>query len=169
MDSYRLVSFPDKTVLYRQLKILLLVFMLVSWGWTVFAQDSDEIEDRVRSISHQLRCPTCQSMSVKESDAGLSQNMKDKIREMLQEGMSEEEILRFFEDRYGEWILRSPKKQGFNLVLWLAPLVLLIIASLILVRTLLKRSRPAEKKQFTPLSPSEQSRLEKDLDRFETD
>jgi cytochrome c-type biogenesis protein CcmH len=108
-------------------------------------------------------------MSVKESDAGLSQNMKDKIREMLQEGMSEEEILRFFEDRYGEWILRSPKKQGFNLVLWLAPLVLLIIASLILVRTLLKRSRPAEKKQFTPLSPSEQSRLEKDLDRFETD
>jgi len=48
------------------------------------------------------------------------------IREKLGKGESEEQILKYFEDRYGEWILLSPKPQGFNLLVWVLPVVLLI-------------------------------------------
>mgnify|MGYP006286150929 FL=1 len=131
--------------------------------------DNGDLENRVREISHQLRCPTCQAMSVKESDAGLSLNMKNKIREMLKEGKSEDEILAFFVDRYGEWILRSPQKEGFNLILWVTPLALIVIAGAIVIAVLLRKSRQARRDTLQPLSDNERQILEKDLDRFTTD
>ncbi len=129
---------------------------------------ADDLDNQVREISHKLRCPTCQAMSVKESDAGLSVNMKNKVREMLKEGKSEEEILSFFEERYGEWILRSPKKEGFNLLLWLLPGTLLVAASLFLILTLINRNRAKSSNQVDPLSQSEKDQIEKDLKSFQS-
>ena len=88
---------------------MFLFFLLPLCTWA-----DEALEQRVRTIAHQLRCPTCQSMSVKESEAGLANNMKMKIKEMLQAGKSEKQIINFFVIRYGEWILRSPKKEGVN-------------------------------------------------------
>ncbi len=130
---------------------------------------NEELEKQVRDISHQLRCPTCQAQSVKESEAGLSVNMKNKVRELLVQGKSEDEVLQYFEERYGEWILRSPKKQGFNLVLWVTPLVLIVVVGLIVVRVLWVRSGVRKEESPTPLSTLENERLEKDLDRFQAE
>lgn len=129
----------------------------------------EDLDNRVRKISHKLRCPTCQAMSVKESDAGLSLNMKSKIREMLVAGSSEKEILEFFVERYGEWILREPPKKGFNLFLWLAPLVLILLVGFLVIRTLLKKRGLQESSSATPLTSEERKRIEKDLDRFQLD
>ncbi len=130
---------------------------------------ANDMDNRVREISHKLRCPTCQAMSVKESDAGLSVNMKNKVREMLKEGKSEEEILTFFEERYGEWILRSPKKEGFNLFLWLLPIVLIVVASILLFINLWKRSKNAEQKKLNPLSDREKKQIENELKHYQSD
>ncbi|MCG8338880.1 MAG: cytochrome c-type biogenesis protein CcmH [Proteobacteria bacterium] len=130
---------------------------------------NEELENQVREISHQLRCPTCQAQSVKESEAGLSVNMKNKVRELLIQGKSEDEILKYFEERYGEWILRSPKKEGFNLVLWVTPLILIVVVGLIVVRILWNRSGFRREEQLSPLSAQEKARLEKDLDRFQAE
>lgn len=127
---------------------------------------ADDIEKQVRDISHKLRCPTCQAMSVKESDAGLSLNMKQRIRELLKDGKTEAEILQFFEERYGEWILRSPKKEGFNLVLWLLPGLIILIAVILLILSILKRSRQATTNELSPLSEKEQRKIDKDLDQI---
>lgn len=127
---------------------------------------ADATDDRVRKIAHQLRCPTCQGLSVKESEAGFSLNMKSKIRLLLQEGKSEEEILQFFKERYGEWILRNPEKSGFNLILWFLPGVVIVLAALLLFFHL-KKGRPPEKKAAAePLSDREKAQFESDFEKL---
>ncbi|KAK3606757.1 hypothetical protein CHS0354_018351 [Potamilus streckersoni] len=105
---------------------LLSVLIVAVFGRIGYAQDTtDDFEDRVLAISYELRCPICQGLSVGESQSTISNNMKDKVRELLREGKSEEEIYAFFEARYGEWILRSPRKKGWNLLVWILPIAVL--------------------------------------------
>lgn len=142
---------------------------LVLIGVFVFGMFSsaDELDDRVREIAHMLRCPTCQGTSVKESEAGLSLNMKQRIRELLQEGKSEDEILQFFVERYGEWILRSPRKQGFALLLWTLPGLILLVTVLLLFQHLKKKSLiPKPVVETRSLSAKEQQQIENDLKRL---
>lgn len=152
---------------FRSNALFFMFLLLLSSSVTIFGTTDEALEDRVREISHQLRCPTCQAQSVKESEAGLSVNMKNKIREMLKEGRSEKEIISYFVDRYGEWILRSPKKEGFNLVLWVTPLVLVCAVGAIVILVLLKKSRGQQVTQQHPLTSKEQSLLDKDLNKFQ--
>lgn len=156
------------TSLNRIIQSWLIVVVFAGYIFAPFLY-SESIDDQVRRISHQLRCPTCQSQSVKESDAGLSMNMKNKIREMLNEGKSEEEIFDFFVERYGEWILRSPEKKGFNLFLWLAPGFLIVLTVGLLARYLLKRPQLPLQNSVSVLSEKEKAVIEKDLERFKMD
>ncbi|NQU65631.1 MAG: cytochrome c-type biogenesis protein CcmH [SAR324 cluster bacterium] len=145
------------------------VFFLFLIGVFIFGMISsaDELDNRVREIAHMLRCPTCQGLSVKESESGLSLNMKQRIRELLQEGKSEDEILQFFVERYGEWILRSPKKSGFNLLLWVLPGLILIVTVLLLFQHLRKKSQITTAAVETrSLSAKEQQQIENDLKRL---
>ena len=92
--------------------------------------------------------------------------MKSKIRLLLQEGKSEEEILQFFKERYGEWILRNPEKSGFNLILWFLPGVVIVLAALLLFFHL-KKGRPPEKKAAAePLSDREKAQFESDFEKL---
>jgi cytochrome c-type biogenesis protein CcmH len=77
-------------------------------------------------ISKDLRCPTCTGLSVLESDAPFSNQIKDIVKEQVQAGKSKDEILKYFTERYGPWILRSPPKEGFNLVAWGLPIAVLL-------------------------------------------
>ena len=127
---------------------------------------ADELDDKTREISNKLRCPTCQPMSVKDSEAGLSNNMKHKIRELLEEGKSEDEILDFFVERYGEWILRSPKKSGFALLLWVLPGVVLVIAAAILIYAMKRRASSAKMSELKPLTGEEAEKIENALKKI---
>ena len=141
----------------------LLILLILSVGLQTSYAD-EQLENQVRKIAHQLRCPTCQAMSVKESEAGIAVNMKNKIRTMLEEGRSEAEILDFFVERYGEWILRSPQKKGFNLLLWVLPGVLIIFSALMVYLYLRKQSvAPDSNQKLSPLSEDEQAMIEKEL------
>ncbi len=124
---------------------------------------ADELDDQVRKISDRLRCPTCQAQSVKDSEAGLSVNMSLKSREMLKEGKWDREILDFFEERYGEWILRSPKMKGFNLLLWGLPAILILVAVLLLFRSMKARAHQPHVDRLTPLTEEENQKIDNDL------
>ncbi len=162
------------TVHFRRLMLIsiktVLLILLLPLLFPVFPSGSDEaVENQIRTISDKLRCPTCQAQSVKNSDSGLSLNMKSRIRELLKEGRSEEEILDFFEERYGEWILREPPKKGFNLFLWLTPLVLIVVIGFLVIRSLAKRSQKPDEESQVPLTSKEKKQIEKDLNRFQPD
>lgn len=79
------------------------------------------LEEQVRSIAAQLRCPVCQNLSVADSSSELARNMREVIREQLQAGKTPEEVRTYFVSKYGEWILLSPRPRGLSFLLWIGP------------------------------------------------
>ena len=78
-----------------------------------------------------LRCPVCQGMPIAESPSQMAQDMMVLVREMVQEGKNKEEIISYFEERYGEWVLLAPKAYGINLGLWIFPLLFIVLGGLL--------------------------------------
>jgi cytochrome c-type biogenesis protein CcmH/NrfF len=99
-------------------------------------------QDLFRDIASELRCPTCTGLSVLESDAKFSTQIKDIVKEQVEAGKSKDEVLQYFTERYGPWILRAPPKTGFNAIVWVLPSAALLLGPL-LVWLLVWRRRPA--------------------------
>ncbi len=99
-----------------------LVFSL-ALAQTVGNEPPPDLSPQVFEIAKKLRCPVCRGESAAESSAGVTEEMRRQIAEMLAEGKSEDEIIQYFVDRYTEWILYEPPKRGLGLVVWLAPLI----------------------------------------------
>lgn len=78
-------------------------------------------EARAERIGKTIRCAVCQGLSVADSPAPMAQAMMDRIRDQVKEGKSDDEVRVFFEQRYGEFILLSPKAEGLNLIVWIGP------------------------------------------------
>lgn len=94
-----------------------------------------------RAVASGLRCPTCTGISVLESSAPFSEQIKSAVRDQLAQGKSEAEILAFFESRYGPWILREPPKRGVNLVAWILPLAAMLLGPLVIGGIFWRRPR----------------------------
>jgi cytochrome c-type biogenesis protein CcmH len=114
----------------RSLFLLLaaLALMAAIWSWLALAAPQQRtVDQRVKNVASQLRCPVCQGESVAESPAPLAQQMRQVIREQVQVGKSDEEIVQYFASRYGEQnVVWSPPRQGFSLLAWIVPIVLLL-------------------------------------------
>lgn len=91
-----------------------------------------QLEREVFEVAGGLRCPICVNENVAGSNSPISVEMREIIREQLQEGRSQDEIYAYFVARYGEWILLEPPKRGTYLIVWLGPLAggLLALAAL---------------------------------------
>ena len=88
----------------------------------------ENIDEKVKRLSLELRCMTCQNQSVYDSQAEFSNDIKKIVRSKLTEGNSEKEIKEFLIARYGEYILFRPQFNYKNLFLWGFPFILLIIS-----------------------------------------
>lgn len=90
--------------------------------------DGSEVQlaSRTFEIARQLRCPVCVSESVGDSSSPIAIEMRTQIQEQLEAGRSEREILAFFQERYGDWILLEPPRRGVHLFVWLLPVVALV-------------------------------------------
>ena len=119
----------NETVKQRQRKLTLILLTL----FVSLSAAQVQIEPRVFEIADKLRCPVCVSESVAESSSATSVEMRALIQEKLNEGQSETEILNYFQTRYGDWILLTPPRRGYYLVVWLAPVVggLLILGTVL--------------------------------------
>lgn len=123
------------------LAVLIAVSLLVA---SRPAHAAGPTDDDVRRIAKQLACQVCQGESVADSQAELSVQMREVIREKLAAGETDRQILAYFVDRYGEQILLSPPKHGFLTLLWLGPLVVVGLGALLLFATfrqVLRRDR----------------------------
>jgi cytochrome c-type biogenesis protein CcmH len=113
-------------VLCRRLQALGVAGLVVVCFLTpALGATASDLETQVRDIALQLRCPVCQGLSVGDSPSELANEMRALIREQLQQGKTPAQVLDYFAQRYGEWILLAPPKRGFNLVIWVLPFVLL--------------------------------------------
>lgn len=86
-------------------------------------RDEAELDALTRKVASQLRCPVCQGESIQDSPSELAQDMKAVVREQLAAGRTPEEVKAYFVSKYGEWILLEPEAHGFNLALYLLPVV----------------------------------------------
>ena len=115
------------------------------------AFDDPALQARYDRIITEVRCLKCQNQSVKDSNALLADDLRREIRRMLNEGKTDQEVYDFLVQRYGEFALYRPQRSGKTLILWLAPLLLLLFGAAVLVRVLRKRMvLPLDKDDAVP-------------------
>jgi len=103
------------------------------------AFDDPELQARYEHIIEEVRCLKCQNQSIKDSNAFLAGDLRREIRRMLTEGKTDDEIYDFLVARYGEFALYRPRMSGKTLVLWIAPIALLLAGGFVLVNILRRR------------------------------
>lgn len=114
---------------------------------TVEVVEETEIDRQVREIASKLRCVVCQGLSLQDSPSDLAQEMRAVIRTRLEAGETPDEVIAYFESGYGEWILMEPKAEGFNLAVYLLPILAVLGGGVFLVlagRRWLRSSGPAD-------------------------
>jgi len=116
--------------------VIKIIFILVVHS--VLAKDI--LNEKVREISMQLRCMTCQNQSIHDSDADFSLQIKTIIKDQIIAGKSEEEIINFLVNRYGEYIVFKPIFNTKNIFLWVFPFLLFIFASIIICMKIKSRN-----------------------------
>jgi cytochrome c-type biogenesis protein CcmH len=119
----------------RPLLLFLAVAAIISaiWFYTfLISPPKQTLDQRVHEVASQLKCLVCQGESVADSPATLSQQMRGVIRQQLQSGKSEQEVIQYFVSRYGNVILLSPPWQGLTLLAWLVPILLMLGGILLL-------------------------------------
>lgn len=141
-----------------------LVLILCLLAGPLFAVQPDEmlddpaLEARAREISSGLRCLVCRNESIDDSNAELAGDLRVLVRERLLAGDSDEEVVDYIVDRYGEYVLLKPRTGGSNLVLWLAGPAMLLLGAGIGLVFVRRRSQAAPQAEAT-LTDEEQARL----------
>lgn len=122
--------------------------------------DDPQLEERARDISEGLRCLVCRNESIDESNADLARDLRLLVRERLVAGDTDDEVVDYIVDRYGEYVLLRPQGGGTNILLWGAgPLMLLVAAGIVFFYLRRRSFDPAEADRG--LSDSEKARLDK--------
>ncbi|SFI39135.1 cytochrome c-type biogenesis protein [Jannaschia pohangensis] len=141
----------------RLLAVLALIVGLAGPALAVLPDEVLEdvaLEARARDLSKELRCPVCRNESIDESHADLAREIRLVLRERLVAGDSDAQILDYMVARYGEYVLLDPRGGGTNLILWGAPLGLLLLGGIFAAVAIGARREAPD-----ALSPEEEARL----------
>ena len=127
----------------KALLLWLMVFMFLATSClTNELPIIDQQERLAQSIDRGLMCPVCPSETIDESQVPIAKQMRGLVREKLAEGLTEEEVLGFFADRYGNGILAMPPKSGFNLLVWIVPPLIGIGGILLIIVIINQMKKP---------------------------
>jgi cytochrome c-type biogenesis protein CcmH len=107
------------------------------------AADDPVLEARMQRIAIELRCLVCQNQTIADSHAGLADDLRREIREQLVKGATDEQVVQYMTDRYGDFIRYRPPMNGSTAVLWVGPIVLLIGGVIVLALVLRRRTHLA--------------------------
>ena len=140
----------------------LLVLTLILAAAPAFAVNPDEmlsnpaLEARARTLSAELRCMVCQNQSIDDSNADLAKDLRLLVRERIADGDSDEAVLNYIVSRYGEFVLLKPRVGMKTVLLWGAPVLLVLAGGLSLLVFARKR---AGKPTGSKLTADEQAKL----------
>jgi cytochrome c-type biogenesis protein CcmH len=112
------------------------------------------LEKRVMAVSEELRCLVCQNQTIADSSAPLAIDLRNQVREKMQAGMSDHDIVEYMVARYGDFVRYRPPLKATTWFLWFGPLLLLVAGVFFLVRRLRARPREAQRE----LNDSERAR-----------
>jgi cytochrome c-type biogenesis protein CcmH len=143
----------------------LLVVLALFGATPLYAVQVDEIlpdaklEARARAISHDLRCMVCQNQSIDDSEAPLARDLRLLVRERLNAGDSDTQVVDFMVARYGEFVLLRPRMSWHTAILWGAPLTILVIGMFAIGFSVLRRSARPGLPEVAALTEGEKRKL----------
>ena len=129
------------------MKNLLLAFF-ISTALNVKAAESTDV--RVRQLEEKLRCLVCQNQSLADSNAELAGDLRTQVREQIAAGRSDDQIVEFLVQRYGDFVLYEPPFKATTALLWIGPFALLVTASALLIVILRRRRHAAAPPMLAP-------------------
>lgn len=146
-------------------RVVFLVLILLCFVGVMPAKDAQpnedpQIEQRMKHLTEQLRCLVCQNETLADSRADLAEDLRKQVREQIKAGKSDQEIIAFLTDRYGDFVLYNPPVKTTTYLLWFGPFLFLVGGTVILYRYLSRRRRMIQEK---PLSADERKRAEEIL------
>ena len=157
---------PARKFLSALLLLLTLCVLLASGANAVQPDEvlpDPALEARARAISEGLRCLVCQNQSIDDSDAPLAKDLRLLVRERLEQGDSDQQVVDFIVARYGEFVLLKPKFSPHTLLLWLATPA--VFAAALLLIWLAYRRRQSAAQAVPKLSVNEERRVKRLLDQ----
>ena len=98
-------------------------------------------QERYEVLIRQLRCLQCRSETIADSNATLAADLRRQVRESIAAGRTDEEILKFMTDRYGDYVLYTPPVKPVTWLLWGAPVLLIVIGGIWAGIVIVRRSR----------------------------
>ena len=124
-------------------------------------------EQTVHNVASQLRCVVCQSLSVADSPSETANQMRGIIRERLAAGDSPEQVRAYFVEKYGDWILLSPPRSGFTLLVWVVPFVGLGLGLVLVAVTVRRWSRTSQTAAPPELDPAVRERIRREMSEMD--
>jgi cytochrome c-type biogenesis protein CcmH len=157
----------------RSLLIILAVVAILGAIWSyilISTPPQKTLDQQAQDVGSQLKCLVCQGESVADSPALLSQQMRVIIRQQLRSGKSEQEVIQYFQARYGDKILYAPPERGFDLLAWLVPIAMLLGGAILLffvVRDWRKSSRSDTTEDVSELANVDETDLKRYREQLE--
>jgi cytochrome c-type biogenesis protein CcmH len=108
------------------------------------AFDDPVLQQRYENINRELRCLVCQNQTIADSNAGLASDLRREVRELIAAGKTDDEIREFMIERYGDFVLYRPRMTAQNLLLWAAPILLLVFGVIAALRVIRRRAAEAD-------------------------
>lgn len=121
--------------------------------------DTEQEKVRYQVLIDELRCPKCQNQNLADSDAQIAVDLRNKVRELMDQGKSDDEIKTHLVARYGDFVLYRPEVKKETYVLWYAPVILLLVGFLVVIFVVVSNKKSSEKDEVS--FGSEDERQEK--------
>lgn len=112
-----------------------------AWAIDTTQMPTPELQARYEGLTHELRCVQCQDEAISDSPAGIAEDLRGEVRDMLLAGKSDDDVRNFMLARYGDFVLFRPRFAPKTAWLWIAPPVLLVVGALVAWRVVRKRAR----------------------------
>jgi cytochrome c-type biogenesis protein CcmH len=143
----------------KQFAFIITFLLIVAGPAVVRAQPTDDVqlEQRMQALTQQLRCLVCRNETLADSPADVAEDLRRQIRDQMKAGKSDQEIVAFLHERYGDFVLYKPPVKSTTYLLWFGPFVLLIGGTFLLYRYVGQRRRMIADK---PLTEEERKRAE---------
>lgn len=111
----------------------------------VYQFASPQQQQRFYKLTHQLRCPKCQDQTIADSNAEIAHDMRAKVADMIRKGRTDDEIMKYFVDRYGIFVTYNPPVTMRTVWLWAGPLTVFLVGLFLVIRLVRRASRDADR------------------------
>lgn len=128
-------------------KTFLTLLLFTNIGFSIDVHEFKNEQQRLdyQQLTEELRCLVCQNQNIADSDAGLAKDLRNEVAKMVKQGQSQEQITDYLVKRYGDFVRYNPPMRADTIVLWAMPLLVLLIAVFMVVRTIKKNANSTHK------------------------